>query len=141
MSEPGAVGTTGTTATAGTTAIGATAIAAPSIARTTEPGAVGTGGSVTMPPSAPTTTPNTSAVRPQRTRVESIPRPTGSRGVWLDYNGARWYSAGASVPFEASRFVQIGEYRGFPVYRDNTGPKDQIWIMVVKDGPVAPYRQ
>ena len=38
------------------------------------------------------------------------------------------------------RFEQIGEYRGFPVYRDKISGSDDIWIAVVKDGPLAPYR-
>jgi hypothetical protein len=130
MSEPGAVGTSGTTAIVG-----------PGAARTGEPGAVGTGGSFTAAPTGTIATAPATAVRPTRTRVESIPRPTGTRGVWLDFDGARWYSAGAAVPFEPARFTRIGEHRGFDVYREARGASDQIWIAVVKDGPVAPYRK
>src|SRR5262245_47626960 len=126
MSEPRTLGTSG-----------ATAVIGPGTARTGETGAVGTGGTLTGATSAAPPTP----VVPPRTRVESIPRPTGSRGVWLDFNGTRWYSAGAAVPFEPARFTRIGEHRGFSVYREARGASDQIWIAVVQDGPVAPYRR
>ena len=39
------------------------------------------------------------------------------------------------------RFIQIGEYRGFPVYRARTGPANEIYIPSVPDGPVAPYKK
>jgi hypothetical protein len=71
--------------------------------------------------------------------MESVARPSGANGVWLAYDGARWYSRGAATVFDANRFTKIGEYRGFPVYREKNGRADDIWIAVVKDGPVAPY--
>jgi hypothetical protein len=120
---------------------GTVAIVGPGAARTGEPGPVGTAGSFTTPPAGTIGTAPSTPVRPTPTRVESIPRPTGSRGVWLDFNGARWYSAGAAEPFEPARFTRIGEYRGFSVYREARGASDQIWIAVVQDGPVAPYRR
>jgi hypothetical protein len=83
-------------------------------------------------------------VRPARTTLESIPLPPrvrGSNGVWLEFNGNRWYSAGAAVSFRPERFVPIGAYRGFPVYRDTTGDPDRIWVSVVQDGPLAPYEK
>jgi hypothetical protein len=79
--------------------------------------------------------------RPARTRVETIARPTGSGGVWLTFNGERWYSSGSAVPFAPDRFRPIGEYRGFPVYRENGGDQDRIWVSVVQDGPLAPYEK
>jgi hypothetical protein len=77
--------------------------------------------------------------RPRRTAIESIPRAAASNGVWLEFSGQRWYSAGAAVPFAADRFEAVGTYRGFPVYRDASGDSTYIWVSVVKDGPVAPY--
>jgi hypothetical protein len=73
------------------------------------------------------------------TRIETAQRPMGANGVWLAFNGARWYSRGPAAVFEPNRFTSVGEYRGFPVYREKNGSPDEIWVAVVKDGPVAPY--
>jgi hypothetical protein len=82
--------------------------------------------------------------RPTRTTVESIPRPqaaSGINGIWLEFSGSRWYAAGPAVSFRPDRFTPIGEYRGFPVYRDTNGDPDRIWVSVVRDGPLAPYEK
>src|SRR5436190_19836150 len=76
-----------------------------------------------------------------RTHVETVVRPAGNSGVWLTYDGARWYSAGAAMPFVPDRFTPVGEYRGFPVYRANSGDQNRIWVSVVQDGPLAPYEK
>jgi hypothetical protein len=105
----------------------------------------GTMGTASSRAEVPTTTgaalaPNIPDRTPTNRRyVESIARPTGSHGVWLEFNGSRWYSAGAAVPFSPGRFRPIGEHRGFPVYREMGGDSRHIWVTVVKDGPVAPY--
>ncbi len=122
---------------AGMTGSGAPSIAVerPS-ARSDEKRMVGTAGSV-VPPAAGSTvvTP-----RPRRTTIETIPRPrTGNRGVWLDFVGQRWYSAGTSSSYSPDRFTKVGEYRGFPVYVEKSGKMDTIWVQVVNGGPLAPY--
>jgi hypothetical protein len=88
---------------------------------------------------APVLPPDTST--PRRTSIlTSVTRPSGSmNGVWLEFAGARWYSDGPAVPYAPERFERAGEYRGFPVYRDRTSPRDRIWVAVVQDGPLAPY--
>ena len=78
-------------------------------------------------------------IQPRRTVVETIPRPAASNGIWLQFNGARWYSHGPTASFSPERFEPIGEYRGFPVYRDKANAKNEIWVTVVKDGTLAPY--
>ena len=121
----------------------ATSIAA--LGANVSPAAIATSGTST--PAAPVQGTSTAAttgvdrVRGGPTRIEMIPRPAaaGPEGVWLVFKGARWYSAGAAVPFSPERFQPIGEYRGFPVYRDPRGAKNEIWVSVEKDGPVAPY--
>ncbi len=99
---------------------------------------VGTGGTVTMATAAAPDIPS----RSMRTRVESVPQPRATDGVWIQYDGAKWYSDGAAAPYSPERFVQIGSYHGFPVYRERGArrPHD-IWVTVVQDGPVAPYAQ
>ena len=99
---------------------------------------VGTAGTVVPAPAVESAV-LADRVRPRRTIVESIPRPAASRGVWLEFNGARWYSVGRSASFSPDRFEPVGEYRGFPVYRDKATAKNEIWVSVVKDGPLAPY--
>jgi hypothetical protein len=77
---------------------------------------------------------------PTRARVmESIPPPAGNIGVWLEFNGARRYASGRAESFSPDRFEPVGDYRGFPVYRDRTRDDGTIWVSVVNDGPLAPY--
>jgi len=79
------------------------------------------------------------AVVPTRTTVESIPRPTATNGVWLYFNGGRYYAAGPAVPFSSDRFTLAGQHQGFPVYREKDAGMEKIWVVVVNGGPVAPY--
>jgi hypothetical protein len=44
------------------------------------------------------------------------------------------------VTFDPGRFIPAGTYRGFPVYRTKEGG-DEIYIPVVRDGALAPYRK
>jgi hypothetical protein len=83
--------------------------------------------------------PNVVTAPPRRTVVETIPRPRVNSGVWLDFNGSRWYSAGPSASYSPDRFTKAGEYRGFPVFRENGAQTDEIWVQVVTEGPLAPY--
>lgn len=86
-----------------------------------------------------------SAVMPERTRprhtVMTAVQSGVANGVWLEFSGQRWYSDGPAASFSADRFEPVGEYRGFPVYRDKTSTRADIWVSVVKDGPLAPYRK
>ena len=77
----------------------------------------------------------------RRTRMQSLPAPRRNDGVWIQFDGTKYFSAGEATTFSADRFVQIGEYRGFPVYREKDSNKKEIWVTVVKDGPVAPYEK
>jgi len=61
--------------------------------------------------------------------------------IWVPYDGARWYSAGSPVSYSADRFVEIGQYHGFPVYREKKGRSDEIYIPALPDGPLAPYKK
>jgi hypothetical protein len=72
-------------------------------------------------------------------RLESVPAPTGPRGVFINYSGAKWFLEGEPVAYSANRFTPIGRYRGFPVYREKNGLVNRIWVAVVSNGPIAPY--
>jgi hypothetical protein len=106
-------------------------------------GATGTAGSSVPAPASSvgaTFVPTPEPDRLRRVSLQSIPGPAGgTNGVWLEFNGAVWYADGPAVSFTPDRFEPIGEYRGFPVYRDKQNAKSEIWVSVVKDGPVAPY--
>jgi hypothetical protein len=78
----------------------------------------------------------------------SVPTPVVRRAnsptilqVWVPFNGARWYSAGSAVPYSPDRFVEIGQYHGFPVYREKKGRSDVIFVTSSADGPLAPYKK
>lgn len=88
-------------------------------------------GSVRVEPSTPTRT----------SILTAVPDAGSVNGVWLQFNGARWYSDGPAVSYSADRFERVGEYRGFPVYRDTRASGDRIWVSVVNGGPIAPYRK
>jgi hypothetical protein len=107
-------------------------------------GSAGTGGS-----EVPRTTADTGAraaemrtrpQRPQRTTIiTGVPHSPVDEGVWVDFGGAHWYADGPAEPFSPDRFEPIGEYHGFPVYRDKISGSADIWVSVVKDGMLAPY--
>jgi hypothetical protein len=107
---------------------------------TTE-GAVGTGGTI-VPRAVSDNAVLTSRAssRPRRTVITPVANGVAN-GVWLEFNGARWYSDGPAASFSPDRFEPMGEYHGFPVYRDKTSGSPDIWVAVVKDGPLAPYKK
>ena len=67
-------------------------------------------------------------------------RPRAGDGVWIEFEGARWYSAGPAVPYTAARFTVIGRARGFPVYRDKTSAARRVYIPATTgSGLLSPY--
>jgi hypothetical protein len=104
-------------------------------------GAVGTSGIEIWEPviiEAPIEAPS---APPAPTRVESIPRPRGTTGIWVEFNGVRWYNDGVAQSYTAERFVRAGDYHGFPVYRERGRAADRIWIATLNGGPLTPYRK
>ena len=135
-------GTTGAAGTAGYIEQSPRVIALdPSVALppAPEPSAVGTAGTFEPRAAAPVGMAGIERRTPARPKLaDSAQRPSGPNGVWLDFNGARWYADGAATSFAPDRFEPVGQYRGFPVYRDKAAA-NEIWVQVVKDGPLAPY--
>lgn len=102
--------------------------------------AVGTTGVGTPRPPQPTGTMGVRATPAQRPVANFVRRPTGNDGVWIEFEGARWFSSGRAVSFNPDRFVSTGSYRGFDVYRDTMGGgADTIFVTIVPNGPLAPY--
>lgn len=130
---------TATVSTAAVPAVTAPAAtpATPSVVVGTSGTVVGTGGTIVPRATDVTATPSRTA---RRVVIQTLERPRGINGVWMEFNGARWFSAGDAVSYSPDRFTQIGEYRGFPVYRDQS-ITNEIWVAAVKDGLIAPYKK
>lgn len=102
---------------------------------TETPEPVGTSGNVVPAPVLPP------IARVEPTIMQSIPGPQSSVGVWIEFESVRFYPAGGAVVFSPDRFVPIGEYHGFPVYRDRNGREGEIYIPAYRDGALTPYRR
>lgn len=101
---------------------------------------VGTTGVSAPRPAQAVGTMGVRAVPAQRPVANYVRRPTGNDGVWIEFEGARWFSSGPAVSFTPERFVPTGSYRGFVVYRDTMGGRaDTIFVTIVPNGPIAPY--
>jgi len=69
--------------------------------------------------------------------VNGASKPKGINGVWIDFDGRRWVSAGKAVDLSAD-FVEIGSYRGSPVYQRRG---DTVTIFVpTSSALVVPFR-
>jgi hypothetical protein len=79
--------------------------------------------------------------RPDRTAVESILKPESNLGIWIEFQGAKYYSAGDAVTYSPNRFVKAGEYHKTPVYREITGSPDLIYVPAIAGGPIAPFQK
>lgn len=78
---------------------------------------------------------------PARTRIQTVQRPVGLNTVFIDFQGARWFSAGPAVEYSADRFTPIGEHRGFAVYQQK-GQPGVIYLALLPGTPglVGPYK-
>jgi hypothetical protein len=85
----------------------------------------------------------TSGSVPARTvgPLASAQKPAGLNGVFVQFNGRRWFSSGPAVPLNADRLTRIGEHQGFAVYADRAKPGRTIYIAVAEGDAtmVAPY--
>jgi hypothetical protein len=124
-------------------ASGAVSLITPALPNPAEPEVRAEADRLNVPSGALTRLPPPSAALPPPapTIIQSLPAPQGNRGVWVEFDGARWTSAGDAVPYSADRFIPVGEYHGFPVYREKDGPSDQIYIPAVRDGALTPYKR
>jgi hypothetical protein len=96
---------------------------------------------VTCPQTEPSVFETEAETAPLTGILESIPPPTSNDGIWIEFQAVRWFSAGPAVSFDPDRFQAIGAYRGFPVYRERDAASNTIYVTVVADGPIAPYRR
>ena len=66
-------------------------------------------------------------------------RPRGLNGIWVEFEGQRWFTAGPAEMFDSAKFSDRGLYHGFPVYA-RKGERGSIYIPSVP-GLVTPYKQ
>jgi hypothetical protein len=69
----------------------------------------------------------------------ALRRPENNDGIWIQFNGAKWVSAGRAVPLRSSEFRKTGEYDGFPVFTRTDG--GNLIYLPTRGGLVAPYRR
>lgn len=102
------------------------------------PEAVGTRGSIAGS-SATETSPDSYAARP-RGALRTARRPVGLNGVFIEFEGTRWFAAGPAIELEADKFSRIGDYAGFPVYQ-RSGEEGVVYVPVTPAAPglVVPY--
>lgn len=83
--------------------------------------------------------PTRTVIIPPDGPVATLMRPESNDGVWIQFMGQKWLSAGAAVVLTDAEFERTGEYAGFPVYERRNVREDLIYIPS-RDGLVAPYR-
>ena len=69
--------------------------------------------------------------------VTTAEQPQGVNGIWITYEGRRYFAGGQAIALADSRLTQIGTYHGFPVYRRDDD-MSRIYIPGA-DGLVAPF--
>jgi hypothetical protein len=84
-------------------------------------------------PAPPPTVVGTAGRAPARVRMETIPRPTGTNGIYIDFDGARWYSAGTALEFDPTTMKPVGQYRGFTVFAQGSGENSTIYVPVTSE--------
>ena len=101
--------------------------ALPAVTPAVRPGPVGTSGRT------PVSTPVSTRTRP----VASVVPPTGLNGIWISYDGQRWFAKGKAIDLTDASFREVGSYHGFAVYR-REGDESTIYVPTTP-GRVAPY--
>jgi hypothetical protein len=98
------------------------------------------------PPPPPATSAATTAdlpvvpsAQPTPMSVATLARPQGNDGVSIRYAGQSWTSAGRAIPLQGSTFERVGEYAGFPVYKQARVTDDVIYVQT-RDNLIAPFR-
>jgi len=66
----------------------------------------------------------------------SVRRPVGINGVWITYDGQRWFADGKAVRLDSHFFTRSGRYHDFPIYRRSGD--DRLYLPTA-EGMVAPY--
>lgn len=89
-------------------------------------------------PPAPVGTAGRVAVTPVRPVTTVLP-PTGLNAIWVEFDGRRWYGAGKSIAYDASRLNEVGSYHGWTVYVLKGDEERQTIYIPTIPGRLAPY--
>ena len=103
------------------------ALAPPTMARPYDvmPGPEASASASQNRPPEPTGTVGRSLATPAR--IDSIVPPRGVNGIWVNYDGDRWFLSGKAAEFHAAQYTKVGEYHGFAVYQ-RSGDDATIYI-------------
>lgn len=110
------------------------------VAPTNLPQPIGAISTFTPEAGAPAGAPQAGAAQADQESLALVRRPESNDGIWVQFAGYRWISAGPAVPLRAPDFQLIGDYAGFPVFARQRVREDVIYIPT-RAGLVAPYRR
>jgi hypothetical protein len=97
------------------------------------PSAIGTSGRAAA---VPVGTSGRSAAVARNSRVTSVVPPTGLNGIWISFDGQRWFANGSALDLNTT-FREVGSYHGWPVYQ-RAGDDATIYIPTIS-GRVTAY--
>jgi hypothetical protein len=109
----------------------------PTGAATSGARAVGSTLGVAEPPAPVATTGTTSRVT---NRLVTAAKPEGLNGIFVVFEGQRWFSSGPAVTLNLTQFSRVGDLGGSAVYRQASRP-DTLYVVVAASAAslVAPY--
>jgi hypothetical protein len=92
-----------------------------------------------VPASAEASPASATAAPLSATSIATLQRPENNDGMWIMFRQQKWISAGRTIAFGPSKFVRVGEYGGFPVFKRASAIEEVIYVPIRED-LVAPYR-
>jgi hypothetical protein len=101
---------------------------------------VGTAGRITAPAALERPVGTTGVARrvPATPSLTSLRRPEGNDGVWMQFAGAKWVSAGPAIPRAGAEYRIVGQHGGFPVLA--RADRENTIYLPAGAGLLAPYR-
>ena len=77
--------------------------------------------------------------RPMHTRIGGVPQ--GSNSIFIEFEGERWYKAGAAQAIDPAKMSRAGTYAGIPVWSEQGTTAGIIYVPVTQQGGslVVPY--
>lgn len=81
----------------------------------------------------------------RRTSLPRRGRPLGPYSIFIEFEGTRWYPAGAAEPIDTASMTRVGTYNGTPVWSMPEADEGIIYVPVTQAGgslavPYAPKR-